>query len=80
MYMNESGAGFSLGSLPNHDPEPYSCCANFRDVNLDFREDLYIVNDFGMYVEPNQLFYADEDFEMVPDIGSGLIWECMAWV
>ena len=72
MYMNESGAGFLLGSLPNHDPEPYSCCAAFVDVNLDFREDLYIVNDFGMYVEPNQLLYADENFEMVPDIGSGI--------
>ncbi len=72
MYMNDSGDGFSLGSLPNHDPEPYSCCAAFVDMNLDFKEDLYIVNDFGMYVEPNQLFYAGENFEMIPDVGSGI--------
>ena len=72
MYMNESGTGFSLASLRNHDPEPYSCCAAFIDLNLDFKEDLYIVNDFGMYVEPNQLFYGEEDGELVPHVGSGI--------
>ena len=72
MYMNESGTGFSLASLRNHDPEPYSCCAAFIDLNLDFREDLYIVNDFGMYVEPNQLFYGEEDGELIPHVGSGV--------
>ena len=72
MYINESGNGFQLGSLRNHDPEPYSCCAAFVDMNLDFKQDLYIVNDFGMYVEPNQLFFNDGEGDLRPHEGSGI--------
>lgn len=72
MYMNDSGTGFSLETLANHDPEPYSCCAAFVDMNLDYKQDLYIVNDFGMYVEPNQLFYNDGAGVLNPHEGSGI--------
>ena len=72
LYMNDGGDEFELQSLPNHDPEPYSCCAAFVDVNMDFQEDLYIVNDFGMYVEPNQLFYNDGVGAITPHEGSGI--------
>ena len=71
-YLNDSGSRFALEQLDNHTPEPYSCCGAFVDVNLDYKQDLYIVNDFGMYVNPNQLFYGDDHGELVPNFGSGL--------
>jgi hypothetical protein len=72
LYINQSGTSFDLQSLPNHTPEPYSCCAAFLDINLDYLPDLYIVNDFGMYVQPNQLFLGTESGELLPDYGSGI--------
>ena len=72
MYINDGGNGFTLTTLANHDPEPYSCCAAFVDANLDFKQDLYIVNDFGMYVEPNQLFFNDGEGDLRPHEGSGI--------
>ena len=71
-YLNDFGEEFTLDPLDNHTPEPYSCCAAFIDANLDYKQDLYIVNDFGMYVNPNQLFYGNGEGELVPNFGSGL--------
>ena len=72
MYINNAGDGFTLTTLANHDPEPYSCCAAFVDANLDFKQDLYIVNDFGMYIEPNQVFFSDGEGTLEPHEGSGI--------
>ena len=72
LYNFTLGESYSINSLPNHTPEPYSCCAAFVDVNLDFVQDLYIVNDFGMYVQPNQLFFGDETGSLTPKSNYGI--------
>ena len=66
------GNAYTVEPLPNHTPEPYSCCAAFIDVDLDLVQDLYIVNDFGMYVQPNQVFLGDEAGGFTPDFNSGI--------
>ena len=72
LYTNDDGAGFTLEVLDNHTPEPHSCCAAFVDVNLDYKQDLYIVNDYGMHVQPNQVFLNDGQGSLIPNVGSGL--------
>lgn len=72
LYMNNSGTGFSFHQLENHTPEPHSCCAAFLDINMDYKQDLYIVNDYGMHVQPNQVFHNDGLGTLVSNSGSGL--------
>ena len=43
---------------PDHNPEPYSCCGAFIDIDGDRDQDLYIVNDYGAYVQPNMVFQS----------------------
>ena len=72
LYRNNDGSDFTLERLDNHTPEPHSCCGAFVDVNLDYKQDLYIVNDYGMHVQPNQVFLNDGQGDLTPDFGSGL--------
>ena len=57
--------------MGNHTPEPHSCCAAFVDFNMDYKQDLYIVNDYGMHVTPNQVFQNDGLGALVPKTGNG---------
>ena len=59
-------------SLPSLEPEPYSCCTAILDINRDGHQDMYIVNDFGLYVQPNMLLLGGADGSFSLDYASGL--------
>jgi len=61
----------SLG-FPEFEPEPYSCCMALLDINKDGHQDVYAVNDFGLYVQPNMLLYGNSDGMLVHDEQSDL--------
>ena len=58
--------------LPELEPEPYSCCTAMLDINLDGYQDVYVVNDFGVYVQPNLLLLGSQDGTLTNHSGSGL--------
>ncbi|MEC7984583.1 MAG: CRTAC1 family protein [Myxococcota bacterium] len=72
LYQNQNGLSFSQIPLPNHTPEPNSCCASILDIDLNGYPDLYIVNDFGQYVQPNQVFFSTETSPFEPSLESDL--------
>ena len=55
-WLNNGNGTFTRQNLPDTDPEPYSCCAAWLDIDGDHLQDLYVVNDFGAFVTPNQLY------------------------
>ena len=55
-WLNNGNGTFTQQNLPDTDPEPYSCCAAWLDLDGDHLQDLYVVNDFGAFVTPNQLY------------------------
>jgi hypothetical protein len=69
-YVNNGDGTFAVADLPGHDPEPYSCCAAFIDIDGDFVQDLYIVNDFGAWVQPNLVYLNSGNLALSQ--GSGL--------
>jgi len=60
LYRNDGGVfDDRTAALPSGDLEPYTFVAGWLDGDLDGDQDLYVVNDFGSSVVPNQFFEND---------------------
>ena len=71
LYQYQDGRLEEL-PLPHFEWEPYSCCSAILDINLDGHQDVYVVNDFGAFVQPNLLLLGSSDGVLEHHHGSGL--------
>lgn len=58
LFFKNDGGQFTVTELANNGPAPQSFFAAFLDLDNDTDQDLYVVNDHGVEVQPSQIYQS----------------------
>ena len=59
LFLGLGGLAFQEAPMPSFEPEGQAFIAAFLDVDNDHDQDIYVVNDLGTVLQPNQLLLGD---------------------